>query len=158
LDRPPALQAAPGTPQDSLGAFLVDSPQNLSATLKTRPESFHLWRVAGGQDSHLLCGRRPRDFKRELNPAGTRADRREARETKRCCVRSRQRILFRAPKASAGPVGPTGCSGARNPDASALLPNDPLVSPGGAVCRVAMGKNLTRWSFCFRRPRPTLGG
>jgi hypothetical protein len=59
---PPALQAAPGTRGDSLGAFLVvgatwvaDGPQNLPATLKTHPESFRLWRVAGGQDSHLLC-------------------------------------------------------------------------------------------------------
>jgi hypothetical protein len=62
----PALQAAPGTRRDSLGAFLVagatwvaDSPQNLPGTLKAPPESFRLWRVAGGQDSHLLCGRRP---------------------------------------------------------------------------------------------------
>jgi hypothetical protein len=31
-------------------------PQNLPATLKTRPESFRLSRVAGGRDSHLLCG------------------------------------------------------------------------------------------------------
>jgi hypothetical protein len=64
---PPALQAAPGTRRDTLGAFLVagatwvaDSPQNLPATLKRRPESFRLWRVAGGQDSHLLSrGGRP---------------------------------------------------------------------------------------------------
>jgi hypothetical protein len=50
LDRLPALRAAPWTRSDSLGAFLVagatwaaDSPQNLPATLETRPESFRLW-------------------------------------------------------------------------------------------------------------------
>jgi hypothetical protein len=58
----PRAQAAPGTPAGLTGAFsrveaprVADSASSLPATLRTRPESFRPRRVAGGQDSHLLC-------------------------------------------------------------------------------------------------------
>jgi hypothetical protein len=42
---------------------------------------------------------------------GTRADRREARGTKRSCVCSPQRMMFRDPKGVLVPVGRTGAAG-----------------------------------------------
>jgi hypothetical protein len=89
------LQAAPGTRRDSLGAFLVagvawvaDSPKTSQRLLKPFLSHF-----AYGESGLAFVVWR----------LGTRADRREARGTKRSCVRSPQRMMFRDPK---GPLVP----------------------------------------------------